>query len=309
MLRFTLQRLLTGIPTLLVLVALAFFLIRTAPGGPFDTERDLPPEIEANLRRAYHLDEPLPRQFVRYLGQLAHGDFGPSFQYREFTVTELIRAGFPVSLRIGALAMLLAFVLGVSAGTFAALRQNRLADHAVMTAAMTGISVPNFVMAPLLILGIAVIAGWLPAGGYGDGGWRYLLLPIVTLALPQVAYLARLTRASMIEVLRSPYIRTARAQGLPMRTIVLRHALKPALLPIVSYLGPTTAAVVTGSVVIEQIFGLPGIGRFFVTGALNRDYTLVMGVVVFYGTLILASNFIVDVVYGFLDPRLRHHDV
>ncbi|MCC7256962.1 MAG: oligopeptide ABC transporter permease OppB [Gammaproteobacteria bacterium] len=306
MLRFILQRLLTGIPTLLVLVALAFFLIRAAPGGPFDSERQLPPEIEANMRRAYHLDEPLPMQFARYLGGLARGDFGPSFQYRDFTVTELIGAGFPVSLRVGALAMLLAVLVGVSVGTFAALRQNRAADHAVMAAAMTGISIPNFVMAPLLVLVVAVGLGWLPAGGYGDGGWRHLLLPVVTLALPQIAYLARLTRASMIEVLRSAYIRTARAQGLPLRTIILHHALRPALLPVVSYLGPATAAVITGSVVIEQIFGLPGIGRFFVTGALNRDYTLVMGVVVFYGTLILVFNLLVDLIYGVLDPRIRH---
>jgi oligopeptide transport system permease protein len=306
MLKFTLQRLLTGIPTLLILIAAAFFLIRAAPGGPFDTERQLPPEIEANMRKAYHLDEPLVQQFGRYLGNLVRGDFGPSFQYREFSVTELIWAGFPVSIRVGALAMLLAVIVGVSAGAYAALRQNGPADHAVMAAAMTGISIPSFVMAPLLILVIAVFLGWLPAGGYGDGGWRHILLPVVTLALPQIAYLSRLTRASMIEVLRSPYIRTARAQGLPLGTIILRHALKPALLPVVSYLGPATAALITGSVVIEQIFGLPGIGRFFVTGALNRDYTLVMGVVVFYGALILVFNFLVDLVYGILDPRMRH---
>jgi len=304
MLRFALQRLLTGIPTLLVLVALAFFLIRAAPGGPFDAERQLPPEIEANLRAAYHLDEPLYQQFGRYLANVARGDFGPSFQYREFTVTELIWAGFPVSLRIGALAILLAVVVGVAAGSFAALRQNRTADHAVMAAAMTGVSIPNFVTAPLLVLVFAVILQWLPAGGVG--GWRHLVMPVVTLALPQIAYIARLTRGSMVEVLRSAFIRTARAQGLPLPTIVLRHALKPALLPVVSYLGPATAAVITGSVVVEQIFGLPGIGRFFVTGALNRDYTLVMGVVVFYGTLILVFNFIVDLVYGVLDPRIRH---
>jgi oligopeptide transport system permease protein len=306
MLRFTLQRLLTGIPTLLILVAVAFFLIRAAPGGPFDSERQLPPEIEANMRAAYDLDEPLLTQFGRYLARLLRGDFGPSFQYREFSVTELIATGFPVSLRIGGLAMLLAVLVGVAAGSIAALRQNRRADHAVMALAMTGISVPNFVMAPLLILALAVGLGWLPAGGYGDGSWRFLLLPVVTLALPQIAYLARLTRASMIEVLRSPYIRTARAQGQPLRTIVLRHALRPTLLPVVSYLGPATAGVLTGSVVIEQIFGLPGIGRFFVTGAINRDYTLVMGVVVFYGVLILVCNFLVDLVYGWLDPRIRH---
>jgi oligopeptide transport system permease protein len=306
MLRFTLQRLLTGIPTLLILVAIAFFLIRAAPGGPFDAERQLPPEIEANLRRAYDLDQPLYQQFGRYLARLAQGDFGPSFQYRDFTVTELMWAGFPVSLRIGALAMLLAVAVGVGAGSFAALRQNRAADHAVMSAAMTGISVPNFVMAPLLVLVLAVYLRWLPAGGYGDGRWQHLILPVATLALPQIAYISRLTRASMIEVLRSPCIRTARAQGLSLRTILLRHALKPALLPVVSYLGPATAAVITGSVVIEQIFDLPGIGRFFVTGALNRDYTLVMGVVVFYGALILVCNFLVDLIYGLLDPRIRH---
>jgi oligopeptide transport system permease protein len=307
MLKFIAQRLLTGVPTLLILIAAAFFLIRAAPGGPFDAERQLPPEIEAAMRRAYHLDEPLVQQFGRYLGNLARGDFGPSLQYREFSVTELIWAGFPVSLHVGGLAMLLAVVVGVAAGAFAALRQNRPADHAVMAAAMTGISVPNFVMAPLLILVLAVSLGWLPAGGYGDGAWRNILLPIVTLALPQIAYIARLTRASMIEVLRSAYIRTARAQGLPLAVIILRHALKPALLPVVSYLGPATAALITGSVVIEQIFGLPGIGRFFVNGALNRDYTLVMGVVVFYGVLILVFNFLVDLVYGFLDPRIRHN--
>jgi oligopeptide transport system permease protein len=306
MLRFTLQRLLTGIPTLLILIAITFFMIRTAPGGPFDTERQLPAEIEARLRSAYDLDQPLWRQFARYLGNLAQGDFGPSFQYRDYTVTELIRQGFPVSLRIGALAMLLAVIAGIAAGTWAALHQNQRADHDVMAAAMTGISVPNFVMAPLLILLLAVSLKWLPAGGLGAGEWRHLVLPVVTLALPQVAYISRLTRGSMIEVLRSNFVRTARAQGLPLRTIVLRHALKPALLPVVSYLGPATAAVVTGSVVIEQIFGLPGIGRYFVQAALNRDYTLVMGVVVFYGTLILICNFIVDLVYGYLDPRIRH---
>jgi oligopeptide transport system permease protein len=305
MLRLTLQRILTAIPTLLLLVAIAFFLIRLAPGGPFDSERSLPPEIEFNLRQAYHLDEPLPAQFLRYLTNLLHGDFGPSFQYRDFTVTELIAMGFPTSLRLGGFAMLLAVLIGVSAGAYAALRQNRAADHVVMGLAMTGISVPTFVMGPLLILLLAVHAKWLPAGGLGEGEARYLLLPIVTLALPQIAYIARLTRASLIEVLRSNFIRTARAQGLPTRTILLRHALKPALMPVVSYLGPATAAVVTGSVVIEQVFGVPGIGRYFVTAALNRDYTLVMGVVVFYGVLILAANFFVDLAYGWLDPRIR----
>ncbi|MCZ6517179.1 MAG: oligopeptide ABC transporter permease OppB [Gammaproteobacteria bacterium] len=304
MLRFALKRVLGAIPTLLVLIALAFFLIKAAPGGPFDTDRRLPPEIEANLQAAYNLDEPLYRQFGLYLGGLLKGDFGPSFQYRDYTVTELIAAGFPVSLRLGGLAMLLAFVVGVAVGTVAALKQNAFTDHAAMAAAMIGISVPNFVMAPLLVLVFAVTLKWLPAGGLGD--WRNFVLPVVALALPQIAYIARLTRGSMIEVLRADFIRTARAQGLPQRAVIIRHALKPALLPVISYLGPATAAIITGSVVIEQIFGVPGLGRFFVQGALNRDYTLVMGVVVFYGVLIVVFNLIVDLVYGWLDPRVQY---
>ncbi len=304
MLRFALKRVLGAIPTLLVLIALAFFLIKAAPGGPFDTDRRLPPEIEANLQAAYNLDEPLYRQFGLYLGGLLKGDFGPSFQYRDYTVTELIAAGFPVSLRLGGLAMLLAFVVGVAVGTVAALKQNAFTDHAAMAAAMTGISIPNFVMAPLLVLVFAVTLKWLPAGGLGD--WRNFVLPVVALALPQIAYIARLTRGSMIEVLRADFIRTARAQGLPQRVVIIRHALKPALLPVISYLGPATAAIITGSVVIEQIFGVPGLGRFFVQGALNRDYTLVMGVVVFYGVLIVVFNLIVDLLYGWLDPRVQY---
>ena len=305
MLRFAIGRLLSAIPTLLILITLAFLLIRVAPGGPFDSEKQLPPEIEANLRAAYNLDEPLIQQLGRYLWNIAQGDFGPSFQYRDYTVTELIATGFPVSLKLGTLAMILALLLGVTAGVMAALRQNRATDYSVMTAAMTGISIPNFVMAPLLVLVFAVYLKWLPAGGLGDGSLPYLVLPVVALALPQVAYIARLTRGSMIEVLRSPFIRTARAQGLPTRTVVIRHALKPALLPVVSYLGPALAAIITGSVVVEQIFGVPGLGRFFVQGALNRDYTLVMGVVVFYGSLIIVLNFLVDLLYGWLDPRLK----
>lgn len=306
MLRYSLNRLFGAIPTLLILIALAFFMIRVAPGGPFDSERALLPEIEANLRAAYNLDEPLPQQFLRYLGGLVRGDFGPSFQYRDFTVTELIATGFPVSLRLGGMAMLIALLVGVSAGSFAAWRQNSAFDHSVMAVSMTGISIPNFVMAPLLILFFAVYLGWLPAGGLGDGSFRNMILPVISLALPQIAYVARLTRGSMIEVLRSNFIRTARAQGLSTMTIVLRHALKPALLPVVSYLGPATAAVITGSVVIEQIFGVPGLGRFFVQGALNRDYTLVMGVVVFYGTLIIVFNFLVDIAYAWLDPKVKY---
>lgn len=305
MLAYSLRRLLGAIPTLLILIALSFFMIRAVPGGPFDTERDLPPEIEANLRAAYHLDAPLYQQFGRYLWGIARFDFGPSFQYRDYTVTELIAAGFPVSFTLGAGAILLALVIGGAAGSFAALRQNSAADHGVMALAMAGISIPNFVVAPLLILVFAIYWHWLPAGGLGDGSFTHFVLPILALGLPQIAYVARLTRGSMIEVLRSNFIRTARAQGLPSAQIVLRHALKPAVLPVVSYLGPAAASVITGSVVIEAIFGVPGLGRFFVNGALNRDYTVVMGVVVFYGVLIIVFNFLVDLAYAWLDPKVK----
>jgi oligopeptide transport system permease protein len=306
LLQYSIRRLLGAIPTLLILIGFAFFLIRAAPGGPFDSERQLLPEIEANLRAAYHLDEPLYQQFGRYLWGLLNFDFGPSFQYRDYTVTELIMTGFPVSLTLGGTAMLVAVLLGVSVGCIAALRQNTRVDYGVMAVSMAGISIPNFVMAPLLMLVFAVYLGWLPAGGLGQGAVRNLVLPVTALALPQIAYIARLTRGSMIEVLRSNFVRTAKAQGLPNWQIVVRHALKPAVLPVVSYLGPATAAVITGSVVIEQIFAVPGLGRFFVNGALNRDYTLVMGVVVFYGSLIILLNFLVDLAYAWLDPKVKY---
>jgi len=306
LLRFTLRRFIGAWPTLLVLMTLAFFMMRAAPGGPFDTEKTLPPEIQANLDKKYHLDEPLIQQYGRYLLDLAQGDFGPSFQYKDYSVNELIAQGFPVSLRLGGTAIILAFFIGGLLGTIAALRQNTATDYTVMAAAMTGISIPNFVLAPLLILLFAVHLQWLPAGGWNDGAFVNTILPIIALTLPYVAYISRLMRSSMIEVLRSNPIRTARAKGLPERTIILRHALKPALLPVISFLGPATAGIITGSVVIEQIFGIPGIGRYFVQGALNRDYTLVMGVVVFYGILIIAFNFIVDVVYALLDPKIRY---
>ena len=304
---YAVQRLLGLVPTLLLLVTVAFFLIRVAPGGPFDTEKALPPEIEANLEAKYHLDEPLVRQYFRYLGQLLVFDFGPSFQYKDWTVNELIARGFPVSATIGALAMLLAFVVGTAIGVVAALRQNSRVDYSIMGFAMLGISIPNFVVAPLLILGFAVYLGWLPAGGW-DWSPARMVLPVVTLALPLIAYIARLTRGSMIEVLHSNFIRTARAKGLPDRQIVARHALKPALLPVISFMGPATAGLLTGSVIIERIYAIPGLGSYFVQGALNRDYTLVMGVVVFYGFLIVLMNFIVDVLYAWLNPRIGYDE-
>jgi len=292
------------IPTLLMLITIAFFLIRVAPGGPFDSEKALPAEIRANLDAKYHLDEPLLQQYFRYLGQIVTLDFGPSFQYKDWTVNELIASGFPVSLTIGGLAVILAFMLGTAVGVIAALRQNSAVDYSVMGGAMLGISIPNFVIAPLLTLLFAVYLGWLPAGGW-EWSFRYMLLPVVTLALPVIAYIARLTRGSMIEVLHSNYIRTARAKGLPERIVVFRHALKPALLPVISFMGPATAGLITGSVVIERIYSIPGLGSYFVQGALNRDYTLVMGVVIFYGVIIVLLNFFVDMLYAWLNPKIR----
>ena len=306
-LQHTASRLLGLIPTLLVLITIAFFLIRMAPGGPFDSEKILPPEIRANLDVKYHLDEPLIKQYFRYLGQIITLDFGPSFQYKDWTVNELIARGFPVSLTIGGLAMLLAFFLGTLIGIVAAMRQNTAVDYSIMGVAMLGISIPNFVVAPLLILLVAVYAGWLPAGGW-DWSVQRMVLPVVTLALPAIAYIARLTRGSMIEVLHSNYIRTARAKGLPEYLVIRRHALKPALLPVISFMGPATAALITGSVVIERIYSIPGLGSYFVQGALNRDYTLVMGVVIFYGVIIILLNFIVDILYAWMNPRIRYNE-
>ena len=306
MLRYTLLRILGAIPTLLLVIALAFLMVHAAPGGPFDDERVLPADVEANIAAAYHLDDPLPTQFVRYLGGLVKGDLGPSYRYRDYTVAELIGTAFPLSLRLGAMAMALALVIGVAAGTEAALRQGSRVDRVVMGFAMTGISIPVFVIAPVLVLLFAVKLQWLPAGWSGASGPGRYLLPVITLALPQVAYIARLTRASMIDVLGRDFIRTARAQGLGTRTVVRVHALKPAMLPVLSYLGPAIAAILTGSVVVEEIFGIPGLGQFFVRGALNRDYTLVLGIVVFYATLIISLNLLVDILYGAIDPRVRY---
>ncbi len=305
MARHTLQRLLGLIPTLLMLITVAFFLMRVAPGGPFDSEMVLPPDIKANLNARYHLDEPVLQQYFRFLGQVAVFDFGPSIQYKDWTVNELIGQGIPVSLTIGLAAIVLAFVLGTTLGIAAALNQNTRIDYALMGVGMLGISIPNFVIAPILILLLAVYAGWLPAGGW-DWSIASMVLPVVTLALPVTAYIARLTRGSMIEVMHSNFIRSARAKGLPESMVIRRHALRPALLPVISFLGPAIAGMISGSVVIERIFSIPGLGSYFVQGALNRDYTLVMGVVIFYGVLIILLNFLVDLIYAWLNPKVRY---
>ncbi len=306
MFAYAVRRLLVAVPTLFVIVTIAFFLMRAAPGGPFDSDRVLPPAIEKNVLAHYNLDLPLWQQYLKYVGGLIQGDLGPSFRVRDFTVAELIGSGFPASLQIGGAAILLAIAIGISLGAFAALRQNSLADYVVMGVAMTGIAVPNFVMAPLLTLVFGVYFSLLPVAGWGGGALANKILPVIALALPQIAYIARLTRGSMVEVMNANYVRTARAKGLCEQLVVVRHALKGALLPVVSYLGPATAAVVTGSVVIESIFGIPGIGRYFIEGALNRDYTLVMGVMIFYAVLIIVLNLVVDLLYAVLDPKVRY---
>lgn len=304
MLHYFLRRLGGAIPTLFIILAGTFFLIRVAPGGPFARERVVPPEVKANLEKAYHLDEPLWQQFLRYLNGLLHGDFGPSFKYKDHSVADLIFGGFPVSMQIGATAIIFALIIGLTLGIWAALRQNSWVDYATMSVSMVGIAVPNFVVAPVLTLIIGLQLKLLPVGGWGTPG--HYVLPIIALCLPQIAAIARLTRASMIEVLSSNYVRTARAKGLRESITVTRHALRAAVLPVVSYMGPAIAQIITGSVVVEQIFGIPGIGRYFVQASLNRDYTLVMGVTVFYGAIIIVCNLIADLLYGVLDPKVRY---
>ena len=304
--RYAFQRLLGAIPTLLVMIFIAFCLVHSAPGGPFDAEKAIAPEVRANLDRIYHLDRPLHEQFLSYLGSVVQGDLGPSFRYRDYSVNDLIGAGFPVSFSLGAVAMLLALVIGCSLGMLAALYRNQSLDRVIQLMSAGGIAVPGFVLAPLMILLFAISLRWLPAGGWETGRWSDLVLPIIALALPQIAYITRLMRGSMIEVLNSAYIRAAYGKGLPIWLIILRHAFKPAFLPVLSYLGPASAGIITGSVVVEQIFGIPGIGRYFVQGAMNRDYTLVLGVVVVYGALVVLANLIVDLLYAWLDPKVSY---
>ena len=296
MLKFILRRCLEAIPTLFILITISFFMMRLAPGSPFTGERTLPPEVMANIEAKYHLNDPIMTQYFSYLKQLAHGDFGPS----------LVASSFPVSAKLGAAAFFLAVILGVSAGVIAALKQNTKWDYTVMGLAMTGVVIPSFVVAPLLVMIFAIILHWLPGGGWNGGALKFMILPMVALSLAYIASIARITRGSMIEVLHSNFIRTARAKGLPMRRIILRHALKPALLPVLSYMGPAFVGIITGSMVIETIYGLPGIGQLFVNGALNRDYSLVLSLTILVGALTILFNAIVDVLYAVIDPKIRY---
>jgi oligopeptide transport system permease protein len=304
MLSFILRRLVVAIPTLFLVITLAFFMMRAAPGSPFDSEHGMPPEVRANLEAKYGFNKPLAVQYGHYLGGVVRGDFGPSLKYKTKSVADLIREGFPTSLKIGASALLLASLIGVCLGIWAALRQNSLSDYAATGIAILGVCIPTFVTAPLLILLFASKLGWLPNGGI-TAGLKSYILPVMVLALPQIAIISRLTRAGMIEVLHSNYVRTARAKGLPAHTVVIRHALRAAIIPLVSYLGPACAGLITGSLVVEKLFGLPGLGKSFILGALQRDYTVVMGVVILYATLILLLNLVADVCVALLDPRVR----
>ena len=305
MIRFTLRRLLIAIPTLFLISAAAFFLMHAAPGGPFDAETDLEPEVLENIRAAYDLDKPLIEQYVIYLRNALRGDFGPSLVYKDFTVTELLGNGLPVSAKLGISAFIIALLLGGLAGIVAALRQNGPLDHVIMMVAMTGIAVPSFVVAPLLALVFGLYLNLLPVAGWNGGALPNMVLPVTALALPQIAIIARLMRGGMLEVLRSNFVRTARAKGLKEWQVVIRHVLRPAMVPLVGYLGPALAGIMTGSLVIELIFNLPGAGRYFVQGALNRDYPLVMGTVIIYAMLIIILNLLGDLAYAALDPRVR----
>lgn len=304
MTRYVLRRLLGLVPTLLVIVVVSFFVIRLAPGSPFSSERGVPPEVRASLEAKYGFDRPMHEQLLRYLGNLLQGDLGLSTKYPQRTVNEIIADGFPSTLLLGCVALLWALLLGLGAGIIGAVRQNTRWDYGLMTFAMVGISLPTFVLGPVLVLVFSLTLYWLPPAGWGDA--RHLVLPGITLGTAYAAYIARLTRGGMLEVVRADFVRTARAKGLPETTIVVRHMLRGGLLPVVTFLGPAIANLLVGSVVVEKIFATPGIGPYFVDAAFNRDYFLVMGIVLLDSVFLLAMNLIVDIAYGFLDPRIRY---
>ena len=298
------SRILEAVLTLWLLATLCFFLLRSAPGGPFDNEKSATPEVQAALNEQYRLDQPLLSQYTAWLGDVMQGDLGPSFQYTDYRVTELIAGSFPITLINGSAALLLSLLIGIPLGVWAAMRSGSMLDRVLVFTAGLGLSIPKFVIAPILILIFAVTLKWLPAGGWNND-WQSALLPIIALSLPNLAYCARLTRASLLEVLSADYLRAAKGRGFSGARLLFRHAMKPALLPVVAWLSPALINVVSGSAVVEQVFGIPGIGRYFVQGALNRDYTLVLGVVLCIGTAIVIINALVDALRMKMDPRLR----
>jgi len=303
---YVVRRLLVTIPTVLAVVTICYLLLHFTPGGPFDTERKVSDAVLANLQAKYHLDQPLWKQYLLYLDSLLHGDLGASFRYADWSVNDLVARALPVSLAIGGTAMAIAAILGVALGIVAALRQNSVADYAVMLLANVGSVLPSFVLGPVLVLVFAIALPWLPSGGWDDFAPRYMILPIALLTLINVATIGRIMRGSLIEVLSSNFIRTARAKGLPMRVVVMRHALRPALLPVVSVIGPLAIASITSAIVTESWFSIPGLGRLIVNGASNRDYTLVLGLVVLVTVMAVLLNLIVDLMYAWLDPKIRY---
>ena len=306
MFKFILKRVLEALPTLFILITFSFFLMRLAPGSPFTSERAYPPEVMANIEAKYHLNEPLHKQYILYLKNLAQGDFGPSFKYKDQSVNDLIASAFPVSFKLGMTAFAFAVLIGIFAGSLAALNQNSRWDYLLMSFSMIGVVMPSFVFAPLLVLLFAITLGWVPAGGWNGGAALYMILPVASLTIGYVAGIARIMRGSMIEVLHSNFIRTAKAKGLSTARIILKHALRPALLPVITYLGPAFVGIITGSMVIESVFGLPGMGQLFVNGALNRDYSLVLSLTILVGTLTILFNAIVDILYAVIDPKIRY---
>lgn len=306
--KYIIRRLLSLIPTMFVIVTLSFFMMRFAPGGPFSSEKKVPEQVLQNLMKKYHMDEPLMQQYFRYLGDVLRGDFGPSFRYRDSTVNQLIAQSMPNSMMLGAIALTMAVMAGIIIGIISAIKQNRWQDYAAMSVAVIGISVPLFVIGPVLQLIFGLKLRWLPISGWitSRDGLKTLILPALTLSFPYFAYIARISRASILEVLRSDYVRTARAKGLSERVVIGKHVIKGGLLPVVSYLGPAFSGIIIGSLVVESVFAIPGVGRVFVQSAINRDYTLIMGEVIVYSLILVSMNFIVDIVYGFLDPRISY---
>jgi oligopeptide transport system permease protein len=303
---YTLRRVLAAIPTVLVVITVCYLLLHATPGGPFDSDRKVSAAVLANLQAKYHLDLPLWQQYLLYLQGVLQGDLGASFRYSDWSVNDLVASALPVSLSIGGIAMLLAVLIGVSLGIFAALRQNSVVDHFVMLLGNVGSAVPSFVLGPVMIIVFAIALQWLPAGGWHDFEFRFMILPIALLTIINVSTIGRVMRGSLIEVMHSNFIRTARAKGLPTRVVVLRHALKPALLPVVSVLGPLAISSITAALVTETVFSLPGLGKLIVNGAGNRDYTLVLGLVVLITLLTVTLNLLVDLAYAWLDPKIRY---
>ncbi len=303
---YTLRRILATIPTVLAVITICYFMLHATPGGPFDTERKVSPAVLANLQAKYHLDLPPWQQYLYYLNSLAHGDLGASFRYADWSVNELVANALPVSLMIGGISMVVSIIIGIALGIASALKQNSHVDHFVMLIGNIGSAFPSFVIGPFLVLVFAVWLNWLPAGGWNDFDAKYVIMPIALLTFINVSTIGRVMRGSLIEVLSSNFIRTARAKGLPLRTVVLRHAMRPALLPVVSVLGPLAISNITAAVVTETVFQLPGLGRLIVNGASNRDYTLVLGLVILVTVVAVTLNLLVDLAYAALDPKIRY---